>query len=161
MYELKKNGKVFTSKFVWTGPSSYKKKKNLPGRGLTEVEKHCSSDFSSAKVFLKLSCFLTITIDTRPLMTKSITSVGARLQACIKIGDVASSWPIQTVELERLHFWIIWLIFFWFRSTMSATTLKNTHDTGYGLIARLCSISSWYTSMWSLVGENGWRVFSH
>ena len=28
MYELKKNGKVFTSKFVGTGPSSYKK--NLP-----------------------------------------------------------------------------------------------------------------------------------
>ena len=26
MYELKKNGKVFTSKFVGTGPSSYKKK---------------------------------------------------------------------------------------------------------------------------------------
>jgi hypothetical protein len=42
MYELKKLGKVFTSKFVATGPSSYKKKKNLPGRGLTAVEKHCS-----------------------------------------------------------------------------------------------------------------------
>jgi len=41
MYELKKNGKVFTSKFVGTGPSSYEKKKNLPGRGLTKVEKHC------------------------------------------------------------------------------------------------------------------------
>jgi hypothetical protein len=26
--------------FVGTGPSSYKKK-NLPGRGLTKVEKHC------------------------------------------------------------------------------------------------------------------------
>jgi len=25
MYELKKIGTVFTSKFVWTGPSSYKK----------------------------------------------------------------------------------------------------------------------------------------
>jgi len=37
---LKKIGKVFTSKFVGTGPSSYKKK-NLPGRGLPEVEKHC------------------------------------------------------------------------------------------------------------------------
>jgi len=36
---LKKNGKVFTSKFVGTGPSSYEKK-NLPGRGLTKVEKH-------------------------------------------------------------------------------------------------------------------------
>jgi len=40
MYELKKIGKVFTSKFVGAGPSSYKKK-NLPGRGLTKVEKHC------------------------------------------------------------------------------------------------------------------------
>ena len=40
MYELKKNGKVFTSKFVGTAPSSYEKKK-LPGRGLSKVEKHC------------------------------------------------------------------------------------------------------------------------
>jgi len=39
---LKKIGKVFSSKFVGTGPSSYKKK-NLPGRGLTEVEKHWSA----------------------------------------------------------------------------------------------------------------------
>jgi len=38
---LKKIGKVVTSKFVGTGPSSYKKK-NLPGRGLTKVEKHWS-----------------------------------------------------------------------------------------------------------------------
>jgi hypothetical protein len=37
---LKKIGKVFTSKFVGTGPSFYKK--NLPGRSLTMVEKHCS-----------------------------------------------------------------------------------------------------------------------
>jgi hypothetical protein len=37
---LKKNGKVFTSKFVGTGHPSYKKN-NLPGRGLTKVEKHC------------------------------------------------------------------------------------------------------------------------
>jgi hypothetical protein len=37
---LKKIGKVFTSKFVWTGPSSYKKN-HLPCRGLTKVEKHC------------------------------------------------------------------------------------------------------------------------
>jgi hypothetical protein len=40
MYELKKVGEVFTSKFVGTGPSSYEKK-NLPGRALTKVEKHC------------------------------------------------------------------------------------------------------------------------
>jgi hypothetical protein len=38
MHELKKIGKVFTNKFVGTGPSSYKK--NLPGHGLTMVEKH-------------------------------------------------------------------------------------------------------------------------
>jgi len=41
MYELKKNGKVFTSKSVGTGPSSYGKK-NLQCRGLTKVEKHWS-----------------------------------------------------------------------------------------------------------------------
>jgi hypothetical protein len=39
MYKLKKFGKVFTSKFVGTGPSSYEKK-NLSGPGLTKVEKH-------------------------------------------------------------------------------------------------------------------------
>jgi len=32
-------GTLFTSKFVGTGPSCYKK--NLLGRGLTKVEKHC------------------------------------------------------------------------------------------------------------------------
>ena len=38
---LKKNGNVFTSKFVGTGPSSYGGGgKELPGRGLTKVEKH-------------------------------------------------------------------------------------------------------------------------
>ena len=35
---LKKNGKVFTSKSVGTGPSSCEEKKYLPGRGLTKVE---------------------------------------------------------------------------------------------------------------------------
>ena len=42
MYELNKNGKIFTSKFVGNGPSSYEKK-NLPWRGLTKVEKYCNS----------------------------------------------------------------------------------------------------------------------
>ena len=36
---LKRTGKVLTSKSVGTGPSSYEKK-NLRGRGLTKVEKH-------------------------------------------------------------------------------------------------------------------------
>ena len=36
-----KNVKVFTSKFVGTGPTSYEKK-NLPGRVLTKVEKRWS-----------------------------------------------------------------------------------------------------------------------
>ena len=39
MYKLKKIGKVFTGKFVGTGPSSFKKR-DLPGRGLTNVKKH-------------------------------------------------------------------------------------------------------------------------
>jgi hypothetical protein len=38
---LKKIGKVFTSKFVGTGRGPCLIKKNLPGRGLTKVEKHC------------------------------------------------------------------------------------------------------------------------
>jgi len=60
-----KNGKVFTSKFVGTGPLSYKKK-NLPGHGLTKVEKHwsrgtkyihCANDFVFPKfTILKVAC---------------------------------------------------------------------------------------------------------
>jgi hypothetical protein len=46
MYELKKNGKVFTSKFVGTGHSSCEKK-NLPGRGLTKAEKNRSRNSRS------------------------------------------------------------------------------------------------------------------
>jgi len=45
MYELKKNGKVFTSNFVGTGPSSFEKR-IYPGRGFTKVEKHCSTRLS-------------------------------------------------------------------------------------------------------------------
>ena len=41
MYELKKIGKVLTCKSVGTEPSVLWKK-NLPGRGLTKVEKHSS-----------------------------------------------------------------------------------------------------------------------
>ena len=42
MHEIKKIyiGKLVTSKFVGTGPSFYKKN-NLPGSGLTKVERHC------------------------------------------------------------------------------------------------------------------------
>ena len=50
--DLKKIGKVFTSKFVGTGPSFYKKK--LPGRGLTKVEKQCSRRIFGPSHFLKL-----------------------------------------------------------------------------------------------------------
>jgi len=39
---LKKFRNVFTSKSVGTGHTSYEKK-NLPGRGLTKVQNHCSS----------------------------------------------------------------------------------------------------------------------
>jgi len=39
MYELKKNGKVFTSKFVGTGPSFYEKR-IYQAADLTKVEKH-------------------------------------------------------------------------------------------------------------------------
>ena len=43
---LKKIGKVFTTKFFGIGPSSYEKK-NLPGRGLTKVQKHWSRQITS------------------------------------------------------------------------------------------------------------------
>jgi hypothetical protein len=46
-----KTGKVFTSKFVETGPSSYKKK-NLLGHGLIKVENHCSRPFHVSYQFI-------------------------------------------------------------------------------------------------------------
>ena len=43
MYELKKNWKVILPvNLLVPGPRLIKKKKNLPGRGLTKIEKHCS-----------------------------------------------------------------------------------------------------------------------
>ena len=50
--DLKKNGKVFTSKFVGTGPSSCEKK-NLPGSGLTKVGKHWATGKGVGVLFLK------------------------------------------------------------------------------------------------------------
>ena len=55
MYKLKKIGEVFTSKFVGTGPSSYVKR-NLPGRGLTKVEKHCCRQYLR-KIQVKLDTY--------------------------------------------------------------------------------------------------------
>jgi len=46
---LKKIGKVLTSKSVGTGPSSYKKK-NLPGRGLTVAR----AEINLATVLIRL-----------------------------------------------------------------------------------------------------------
>ena len=40
-YELKKNRKVFTSKYAWDRPSSFEKG-YLTGRGLTKVVKNCA-----------------------------------------------------------------------------------------------------------------------
>ena len=47
----KKNGKLLTSKCVRTVPSSHEKK-NLPGRGLTKVEKHCSRSLGFKDLYL-------------------------------------------------------------------------------------------------------------
>ena len=58
MHELKKKfGKVLTSKFVGTGPSSYEIK-NLPGRGLTKVEKHCSREANKSSDIQEISRIL-------------------------------------------------------------------------------------------------------
>jgi len=55
---LKKTGKVLTSKSVETGPLSYKKK-YLPGRGLTKVEKHWTRGPGSIFGRLRVSHFAT------------------------------------------------------------------------------------------------------
>jgi hypothetical protein len=47
---LKKIGKVVMSKSVGTGRGPRLIKKNLPGRGLTKVEKHWPRGFQEVKV---------------------------------------------------------------------------------------------------------------
>jgi len=56
---LKKVGKVVTSKFVGTRPSSYKKK-NLPGHGLTKVEKHWLKEHNIKNALIELKCVIYI-----------------------------------------------------------------------------------------------------
>ena len=55
MYELKKIGKVFTSKSVGTGPSSFGKK-NSPVRGLTQVETHWSKEWENCRPSVHPHC---------------------------------------------------------------------------------------------------------
>jgi len=74
-----KNGKVFTSKFVGTGPSSYEKK-NLPGRGLTKVEKHWLRAYCQS-----LECRISYTSCSRHSTALEISS------AAILFGNVAIS----------------------------------------------------------------------
>ena len=61
---LKKIGKVLTSKSVGTGPSS-SEKKNLPGRGLTKVEKHC------CKLSLPTP-YAVVKVDLQPVLTLAL-----------------------------------------------------------------------------------------
>ena len=79
MYELKKNiGKVFTSKFVGTGHSSYEKK-NLPGRGLTKVEKHCHTAYT------------TVSLRMNP---KRFETCGRQLKLNIELENCAFVWYV-------------------------------------------------------------------
>jgi hypothetical protein len=55
MYELKKIGKVFTSKFVGLR-ALVLLKKNIPGRGLTKFEKHGFRAFSGTKLRVSFVC---------------------------------------------------------------------------------------------------------
>ena len=59
---LKKNGKVFTSKFVWTVPSSYEKRnyraavsQRLSNTGLDGVERFCVK-WRSTEIFAEEGC---------------------------------------------------------------------------------------------------------
>jgi hypothetical protein len=54
MYELKKIGEVFTSKFVGTGRGPSLKKMDLPDHGLTNVEKHWCSGVKSRECVIIL-----------------------------------------------------------------------------------------------------------
>jgi len=73
MYELKKNGKVFTSKSVGTGPSSYEKK-NLPSHGLTKAEKYWIDAFDASFGLRQLS-FLQVVPNRFYMHDSSLISV--------------------------------------------------------------------------------------
>jgi len=48
MYELKKFGKVFTSKFVGTGPSYYKKKKRIYRAAVSQRLRNIDTEYTVA-----------------------------------------------------------------------------------------------------------------
>ena len=60
MYELKKNGKVFTSKFVGTGPSSYGKR--IYRAAVSQSLRNNDVEFHSKNKFEKLVHLVVFTI---------------------------------------------------------------------------------------------------
>ena len=100
MYELKKNGKVFTSKSVGTGPWSYEKK-NLPGRDLTKVEKHCSihiSDVQSDNYRLMAIEVLTV---LRELEKAQLFVSFWNSSLAPSVGSILPVWIIGYVGLKK------------------------------------------------------------
>jgi hypothetical protein len=55
MYELKKIGKVFTSKFVGTGPSSYKK--GIYRAAVSQSLRNTGLEYMPENVCLEANCF--------------------------------------------------------------------------------------------------------
>ena len=91
MYELKKKfGKLFTSKFAGTGPSSYEKK-NLPGRGLTKVEKH----WSNAHAIFSVACSCrTIAGYCRQFQYTHVTAASVNTAVCY-------CWGVSVSNIHR------------------------------------------------------------
>jgi hypothetical protein len=81
-----KTGKVFTSKFVGTGPSSYEKK-NLLGRGLIKVESHWARGYTKLPM---------------QWVTK-VLSPGITDNWPLKSTEVKKTWTYTFIPPIRLH----------------------------------------------------------
>ena len=111
MYELKKIGKVFTSKFVGTGPSSYKK-------GLTKVEKHWSNIFN---IIIEVFPFIKNTLH----VSSHVPSKGRQIRLrfighCRIVGSPTYSFLLAPGIRK-------WLIKFWNICRPVTYTVRNVH----------------------------------
>ena len=121
MYELKKWKGIFTSKSVGTGPSSYEKK-NLPGRGLTKVEKHCCTVSPAAHLqphmfLLQEGSPLLWGLSVRAYLDEKITGrwIGRE-------GPVP--WPRRSPDITHMDF---------FRGVMSRVLIAS-HQSPYAIL---------------------------
>ena len=104
MYELKKLESYWRVNLL--GPALVLWKKNLPGRGLTKVEKHCFKQLWLVVVYGRLG-----TVYGSHLQGQSIASTEWRVTVC----DITSLRVLKSLENRNTRAANVLLLYFYFR----------------------------------------------